>query len=141
MATNPWKLKNPDRVKAYDKAYREKNRARMTEYQRQWKKTDAGKKVRQRFREKCLKWLNEERRACEHCGCDDQSMLDFHHLRPEEKSGNVPTLLFAKGLSAAIKERAKCIVLCKTCHKKEHGYSPHPPRVIQCPHCSGSITL
>ena len=75
-------------------------------------------------RQKRIKeWFQEYKRtfACSHCGESDPLCLDFHHVVPSSKEGDMSSLI-RRGFSKESIEReiAKCVPLCANCHKKEH---------------------
>lgn len=67
------------------------------------------------------KWIIESNLKCKKCGEDHPAVLDFHHINPEEKKGNISNLKW-RGLSkeTLFKEIEKCIILCANCHRKLH---------------------
>lgn len=58
---------------------------------------------------------------CQNCGYDKcEEALDFHHLKPKEKSFNIsPKLHFS--LEKLKEETDKCVLLCVNCHQEVHG--------------------
>lgn len=58
---------------------------------------------------------------CERCEENDPVCLDFHHLDPNEKDGDIGTLARSWSVDRLQKELDKCIVLCSNCHRKEHS--------------------
>ena len=74
---------------------------------------------RKKFKEKCLNYKGNK---CEHCGCNDEIVLEFHHLNPNKKDINISDLVqYNRNWENAKKELDKCIILCANCHRKEHG--------------------
>ena len=65
---------------------------------------------------------------CYQCGEDHIAVLDFHHLDPLQKDGNVSTA-WANGWSTKKidDEIAKCVVLCSNCHRKHHWLERNDP--------------
>ena len=57
---------------------------------------------------------------CERCDENHTACLDFHHKDPNEKDGNVTSLLVYNNKKRILKEIDKCIVLCSNCHRKLH---------------------
>ena len=58
------------------------------------------------------------------CGCpeDDPVCMDFHHIKPEEKSMRVAKMVSdARGVKALEAELQKCAVVCANCHRKLHA--------------------
>lgn len=57
---------------------------------------------------------------CIKCGYNRcPAALDFHHIIPEEKEGNLKDL-FSRNWATIEKEIDKCILLCANCHRAEH---------------------
>jgi 5-methylcytosine-specific restriction endonuclease McrA len=78
---------------------------------------------------------------CVRCGYNKSAAgLDFHHRDRKEKVRTVSSLLAANGCLAnglnafqeAIKEAAKCDLLCSNCHREETypDYDLYPPKII-----------
>lgn len=62
------------------------------------------------------------RRGCEQCGIKPRSahQLDWHHRDPKMKLFRVGNGAGRFGWTKVRAEMAKCDVLCKACHKKQH---------------------
>ena len=59
--------------------------------------------------------------ACTQCGETDVRCLDFHHTGSTPKRGELSTLATnGAGIPRLQAELAKCVVLCKNCHAREH---------------------
>lgn len=65
----------------------------------------------------------KDRLFCTKCGEKDIACLDFHHIIPEKKNGNVVQMARLGNLGKALLEADKCCVLCSNCHRKLHYYS------------------
>lgn len=63
-------------------------------------------------------WTKAEERGslCVRCGENDKNVLDFHHVRPEDKENSV--LKLGKHVDID-KELAKTVLLCSFCHRLE----------------------
>jgi L-lysine 2,3-aminomutase len=70
------------------------------------------KQVQNQMRE--LKTL----RGCFDCGEKDFRCLDFDHLDPSTKTGNVATLARSWSYQRLLVEIEKCVVRCANCHRK-----------------------
>lgn len=72
------------------------------------------------YREKTRKLFNEFKSnlKCSICGENRWWLLDFHHLDPSEKEGEVVNLV--QSPKRLEKELQKCIVLCSNCHRDLH---------------------
>jgi 5-methylcytosine-specific restriction endonuclease McrA len=66
-------------------------------------------------------WLRkyQSQVGCASCGATDHRFLEFDHLNPLEKKGNIMCNKFMKTVSVAtlIHEVRTCQVLCSNCHK------------------------
>lgn len=61
--------------------------------------------------------------VCSKCGESRWWLLDFHHLDPTEKEGNISHLIDSP--IKLEKELEKCIVLCANCHRDLHYQEKH----------------
>jgi hypothetical protein len=57
---------------------------------------------------------------CERCPESHISCLEFHHINGD-KSYDVSDMIRGFSIQRIQEEIAKCIVLCKNCHAKEHA--------------------
>jgi hypothetical protein len=57
---------------------------------------------------------------CEICNESHIACLEFHHLDPSEKEGNVGQVARSFSTKRLMEEISKCIILCANCHRKEH---------------------
>jgi len=59
---------------------------------------------------------------CSKCGYEGKnfSSLDFHHQDPKTKSFKISKRIDRITLEEILSESEKCIIVCKSCHKKEH---------------------
>lgn len=66
-------------------------------------------------------WRYKKEHHCVKCGEEHPACLEFHHKNKHEKEVTIAHAI-KKGwtLSQIKKEIAKCMVLCKNCHAKEH---------------------
>jgi 5-methylcytosine-specific restriction endonuclease McrA len=92
----------------------------------------SGLKLRQSRKQAIISFMGGYK--CKHCGATESSgkskSLHFHHVDPSTKSFNVGQGM-NKSLEVLIAEAKKCILLCTTCHAKEHrrlksGYGRRP---------------
>jgi hypothetical protein len=68
-------------------------------------------------------WINSlKRKPCEGCGShiQDPSELDWHHKDPYEKGLSIGRGSFREGRQKLLEEIAKCLLLCKECHRTAH---------------------
>lgn len=79
---------------------------------------------------------------CEKCGETHPACLQFHHLDPSKKEGNISGMFWRKDREHVLKEIEKCIVLCANCHFKVHYEEKQNRPVIQqdkIPACEAGI--
>lgn len=101
-------------------------------------KADHIRKTRGRIKDK-IKILQEWKQhiGCSVCGETHRSCLDFHHLDPTIKELSLGVAFSRAGVGTVLEELAKCVVLCKNCHCKEHDgvlnrqLSPIPDECIK----------
>jgi hypothetical protein len=58
------------------------------------------------------------KKGCCVCLEKEPCCLDFHHTN-DDKEGNVSQMVFLS-MKRAMKEIAKCVVICSNCHRKLH---------------------
>lgn len=58
---------------------------------------------------------------CVICGESHPICLEFHHIDPGTKDGNVSKFLHSKSIKKSIAEINKCVILCSNCHQKFHA--------------------
>ena len=101
---------------------REQNR----QYQNNWYATENGKQKRYEANKRWrLKKQTEYKKIkstlkCNRCGENHIACLEFHHLDPSQKEGNVGSKFRNVSTKKLLEEIAKCEVLCANCHRKEH---------------------
>lgn len=73
---------------------------------------------------KIKKWINEYKSTlkCLFCDEDENVCLDFHHLDPLTKVGEISQLTNRGSLKLIQTEIKKCICVCSNCHRKIHKY-------------------
>lgn len=71
-------------------------------------------------RKKCYDYIISLNPKCRHCGEDDLCCIDWHHVDPTQKDGDISKLAWDGYIRKLITEIAKCIPLCSNCHRKEH---------------------
>lgn len=92
-----------DSIRAYQADYYLANRVALLEKQAEF-----------------TEWLQILRtnNGCEDCGTHE-GRLHHHHLNPSTKRYNVSEM-YSHSLDALEDELEKCVVLCRSCHKKRH---------------------
>ena len=75
-----------------------------------------------KYREDMRKWFNDliKDHKCTMCPEDENACLDYHHIDPSTKEGNVGSLC-KSSKDRTIKELKKCVPLCANCHRKLHA--------------------
>ena len=58
--------------------------------------------------------------ACEVCGFSHPAAIDFHHMDPVSKNGEINRLSGVGSYKRAYEEIEKCIPLCSNCHRILH---------------------
>src|SRR5271166_4564079 len=102
-----------------------KNKADQLASQRRWYADHKAKekaRIRQR-RRNLADWVRELKKAlkCNRCPESFWACLDFHHTDPAEKDLSVAQAVrHSWSKERILAEIAKCEVLCKNCHAKEH---------------------
>ena len=74
------------------------------------------RKPRSKSRRKIIQEIRQD--GCTICGykkCD--AALEFHHIDPSEKEGNVNDI---SGPDKLMEEITKCVLLCSNCHREVH---------------------
>lgn len=112
--------------------WRKNNRSKIREYDRQWRKTPAGKKVSKKHRDKRVQekrdWLAETKTnlSCRICGENHPAALDFHHREPGTKESSIARMVTGPFTLDQLKaEVEKCEVLCANCHRIFHWEQKH----------------
>lgn len=54
------------------------------------------------------------------CDENEPCCLDYHHIDPSGKVGNISKLSRSRDWVTIINEINKCILLCANCHRKLH---------------------
>ena len=72
-----------------------------------------------------IKCINYKGGKCSICGYDKNiSSMEFHHLDPSEKEGDIAILSKKSSTWTPLKnELDKCILLCANCHREVHNPS------------------
>lgn len=118
--------KDPEKQRAANKRWREKNKHYHTAQIRKWKRDNPGRvaAAQRRYagrRKRYLRdreWLNGIKVAagCALCEENRPVCLDFHHRDRKSKAFGVGTSM-TRSRASIEKEIAKCIVLCANCHR------------------------
>lgn len=106
-----WYARNRDYMRSRSKQYAKDNPGRTLQNQRQ-------RQNRNRDHINSIKL----HLGCKHCGYkDDTSRLHFHHVNPDDKGGELNKAINLRwSISRIDEEISKCILLCKSCHTREH---------------------
>lgn len=119
--------RNPGTLDYCPKCIKAVERKEPTQAQQEGRVREKARK-KQRV-EEVLAWVDlfKSSRGCLRCEETDPCALDCHHIDPAAKEISVSTLVRRRpNLSVVAKELAKCVVLCASCHRKEH--KPRKPR-------------
>ena len=98
---------------------------RRREWERNWYKT-IGKEKRTAANKRWERKKMDEFRAlkaklkCNRCPENHIACLEFHHIDPTEKEGNIGQICRNYSTKRLLKEIEKCEILCANCHRKEH---------------------
>lgn len=119
--------KDPEKHKAYNKAWNEKNKDRKKEKNKAWYEKNKDRiKARTSARyEANRKYINKiKANPCSRCGgIFPPSAMEFHHIDPETKTdkksgrGVDPSWCIEK----INEEVEKCILVCANCHRTIHA--------------------
>jgi hypothetical protein len=118
-----WAKENRARIYARQRRWRQANRGRWYAQAQKWKKANPGKvraadlRLKRERRERIYRLLG--RVECVRCGARER--LEFHHRDRKAKKftiGDYTNLL--RPLAELKREARKCVVLCRSCHMKQH---------------------
>jgi hypothetical protein len=104
-AARVWAAKHPDQMRAARARYK-RNRA------------DRVKTADAEYRQRMQVIIDSERTRC--CACEATENIDLHHVDPAAKSFTVGCGSQAPSLAALHEELAKCVPLCRKCHRAAH---------------------
>lgn len=85
---------------------------------------DKKKESRQKQRKRAQDYLRAVAmfHGCQVCDEKDYTCLDFHHLNPKDKEGDVHYMVRNKwSTKKIIDELVKCSCICSNCHRKYHA--------------------
>ena len=88
------------------------------------------KKFKQQYRDRAdkLNAIKTENGCCK-CGYNAHpAALDFNHIDPKTKSGNIADKIMHWSMEKLLEEVDKCEVLCSNCHRI-HSYETHYTRM------------
>ena len=134
-----WYQKNKEKVKGWTKRWAEANPEKVRNngrlLQSRYQATHP-ERVRA-TRHKRLDGIRELKRAakaggCADCGETNEKTLILHHVDPSTKlftlGSGAATLYGYFGPQMVRDEIAKCVCLCRPCHRKRHGLKPSKKR-------------
>lgn len=77
------------------------------------KRTADARRVRNRS-------IVEEKRqiGCQACGETDPAILDFHHIDPQQKRGDIGWCVNQKTTTFLMDELERCVLVCANCHRR-----------------------
>jgi hypothetical protein len=108
-----WYDKNKDTVAKYHANYYDKSKDRFL-----GKQKERNQQRRELIGNIALKY-GCQNPACLWDGPFEPCQLDFHHLDPKTKNGEVGSMT-SSSIDAIIEEVNKCVVLCRNCHAAAH---------------------
>lgn len=75
-----------------------------------------------KYRAKSVEWFQKLKStlSCEICGDTRFWVLDFHHIDPLQKEGNLSNMVRSVSKDKILKELKKCKILCSNCHRDLH---------------------
>jgi hypothetical protein len=83
--------------------------------------TNSERAYRNRVKKLQREMVNEYKQECGCKECGSQSELELHHIDPTTKVKDVATLISQSTSWTKLRtEILKCVVVCKSCHKKIH---------------------
>lgn len=67
-------------------------------------------------------WFNEFRKTLSCIKCNESRwwVLDFHHRNPQDKDGNISSMIMKNSKEKILQEIDKCDILCSNCHRDIH---------------------
>ena len=131
-SSKKWKENNKDRVKEINREYNKRHSneikewaednkdSRLATYKKHYQKH---KLDRQKNKVIAIQYKGSK---CVHCGIpyngENASIFDFHHVDPSIKDTEVSKILNSPKLTETIKkELDKCILVCSNCHRLIHN--------------------
>ena len=99
-------------------------KAKHAEYSRKYYEANKNKTLALNTANKAKhkqKWQEyKQTLSCTKCGFSHAAALDFHHIDPSLKEGNIHRYVANAQFKKAYEEIKKCIVLCANCHRIHH---------------------
>jgi len=81
-------------------------------------------------------------KSCKFCPENSTECLDWHHLDPSTKEGQVAYMVRKRRpFDVIFKEMAKCIIVCANCHRKIHANTLQYARLITSATFSGKAAI
>ena len=95
------------------------------EYEKSWYQGIGKQKRKEANKRWQIKKIEEfkilkEALKCNRCDESHIVCLDFHHIDPNQKEGNVGQIARNYSTKRLLEEINKCEILCSNCHRKEH---------------------
>jgi len=82
-------------------------------------KAEYSKQKRQELKDYIENYKREN--SCVRCGCEDWRVLEFHHVKPEEKKFSIFFAIHNRySIPAVQREIEKTVVVCANCHRVIH---------------------
>lgn len=107
-----YKAKHPERMKAHNKAYRERNATTIRVKASKWQK--------EKGRANKLKAIEYKGGKCMDCNnVFPACCYDFHHIDPKIKDSGIARIM-GRDFENIKLELDKCVLLCANCHRIRH---------------------
>lgn len=133
-----WESEHKKERSEYIKEWRSKNKEQYDSYQKEWREDNKEyiKKHQEQYCQDNKEWINRQRKerrqrrrteyitnkSCPYCGESNLNKLLLHHLFQKDSTlegrGNSDIWIWEK--SRRIFELLKCLVVCRSCHRKIH---------------------
>jgi len=108
----------------YARKYRAKNKDKISEYQKNWRKNNKQQnynnhnKLKKSKKTRVVELMGNKCKDCKKSY--PLECYDFHHVNPKDKDNTVSWLLHCSW-ARIIKEVKKCVLLCANCHRIRHS--------------------
>lgn len=128
-----YREKNKDRIVEQNRQYYLENKERINQKTSKWQRENR-ESIKERYRgkrEEGLKLLLQLKTPCVKCGESRHWVIQFHHIDPSQKKFHVTAdSIIRKEMDAVVAEANKCACLCANCHIEFHsfyGFNPKDP--------------
>ena len=115
-------------VNDYARQNYNKNKVKYQNYGKSHKEEHKG--FNRAWHQKKRERLNDFKTVCVKCGDTRKYLIDFHHIDPSTKKGNLSNMCLTELDQVLEDEIKKCVCLCRNCHFEFHylyGNKPSTP--------------